>query len=140
MCIFIISVAGIMLPFRSAMIHSDPATTRNTISTLNATASTLLVLSGPVPMCRKNASRGTSPGHGLRRISRRGLQILFAAHGLEDRHALEIAWNEVGGVGRYGGTDPRVIGQERISDPRKRVGQEAAADEARGIGRDRPGR
>ena len=36
------------------MIHSDPATTRNTISTPNATASTLFVLSGPVPMCRKN--------------------------------------------------------------------------------------
>jgi hypothetical protein len=59
---------------------------------------------------------------------------------LEDRRALEIAWNEVGEVGGYSGTDPRLIGQDRISDPRKRVRQKAAADKALGIGRDRPGR
>jgi len=36
------------------MIHSDPPTTKVTMSTPNASASTLLVLSGPVVMCRKN--------------------------------------------------------------------------------------
>ena len=37
-----------MLSFRSAMIRSDPTTTRATINTPNASAITLLVLSGPV--------------------------------------------------------------------------------------------
>ena len=36
------------------MIHSEPPITRTTISTPNASAITLLVLSGPVVMCRKN--------------------------------------------------------------------------------------
>ncbi len=36
------------------MIHSEPPITRNTISKPNASASTLLVLSAPVVMCRKN--------------------------------------------------------------------------------------
>src|SRR5260370_33702832 len=53
-CRFIISAAGIMLSFRSAMIKSDPTTTRATISTPKASAITLLVLSGPVVTCRKN--------------------------------------------------------------------------------------
>ena len=53
-CISISSAGGIMLSFRSAMIHSEPTTTRITMSTPNASASTLLVLSGPVVMCRKN--------------------------------------------------------------------------------------
>ena len=35
------------------MIHSEPPTTRKTISTPKASASTLLVLSGPVVMWRK---------------------------------------------------------------------------------------
>ena len=52
-CMFISSVGGIMLSFRFVMIQSDPATTRVTMSTPNASASTLLVLSGPVVMCRK---------------------------------------------------------------------------------------
>src|SRR3984893_1920248 len=53
-CRFISSAAGIILSFRSAMIKSDPTTTRATISTPNASAITLLVLSGPVVTCRKN--------------------------------------------------------------------------------------
>ena len=52
-CKFICSPDGIMSSFKSAMIHSEPATTRITMSTPNASASTLLVLSGPVVMCRK---------------------------------------------------------------------------------------
>src|SRR5215467_8399391 len=44
---------GISMLLRSVMIHSEPATTRNTMSTPNASASTLLVLSGPVVMWRK---------------------------------------------------------------------------------------
>ena len=36
------------------MIHSEPPTTSITISTPKASASTLLMLSGPVVMCRKN--------------------------------------------------------------------------------------
>ena len=51
---FICSPDGIMLAFKSPMIHSEPPTTSATMSTPNASASTLLVLSGPVPMCRKN--------------------------------------------------------------------------------------
>ncbi len=52
---FIGSADGIsMLAFISAMIHIEPATTTNTMSTPKASASTLLVLSGPVVMCRKN--------------------------------------------------------------------------------------
>src|SRR5258708_33227988 len=43
-----------MLWLRFAMIQSDPPITRNTIRTPNASASTLLVLLGPVVMCRKN--------------------------------------------------------------------------------------
>jgi hypothetical protein len=35
------------------MIHSEPAITTATISTPNASASTLFVLSGPDVMCRK---------------------------------------------------------------------------------------
>src|SRR5262249_11361154 len=53
-CKFIISACGIMFAFRLAMITSDPARTRNTMSTPKASASTLLVLSGPVVMWRKN--------------------------------------------------------------------------------------
>ena len=44
----------IMFAFISATIHIVPATTTNTISTPKASASTLLVLSGPLVMCRKN--------------------------------------------------------------------------------------
>jgi hypothetical protein len=50
---FIDSADIIMLVFRSVMIQSDPTTTRNTMSTPNASARTLLVLSGAVVMCRK---------------------------------------------------------------------------------------
>ena len=53
-CISIMSAAGIMLPFRLAMITREPAITSRTMSTPNASASTLFVLSGPVVMCRKN--------------------------------------------------------------------------------------
>src|SRR5882757_9418856 len=53
-CMFISSGPGIMPSFRSAMIRSDPTTTRATINTPNASAITLLVLSGPVVTCRKN--------------------------------------------------------------------------------------
>ena len=44
----------IMLAFISAMIHIVPATTTNTMRTPKASASTLLVLSGPLVICRKN--------------------------------------------------------------------------------------
>lgn len=44
----------IMFAFISATIHIVPATTTKTMSTPKASASTLLVLSGPVVMCRKN--------------------------------------------------------------------------------------
>jgi hypothetical protein len=53
-CKFIGSPEGIMFAVMSLMIHSEPATTRKTIRTPNASARTLLVLSGPVVMCRKN--------------------------------------------------------------------------------------
>src|SRR6476661_10500821 len=43
----------IMFWLISAMIHMEPATTTKTMSTPNANARTLLVLSGPVVMCRK---------------------------------------------------------------------------------------
>ena len=44
----------IMFAFISAVIHIVPATTTNTMRTPKASASTLLVLSGPLVMCRKN--------------------------------------------------------------------------------------
>src|SRR6185369_3628483 len=44
----------IMFAFISATIHIVPATTTNTMRTPKASASTLLVLSGPLVMCRKN--------------------------------------------------------------------------------------
>src|SRR5665213_951989 len=53
-CISIIRGISIMLWFRFAMIHSEPAISRKTMSTPKASASTLLVLSGPVVMWRKN--------------------------------------------------------------------------------------
>ena len=53
-CISMMADAGIMFALRCAMIHSEPATTRVTTSSPKASASTLLVLSGPVPICRKN--------------------------------------------------------------------------------------
>lgn len=43
-----------MFSFISAMIHIEPATTTKTMSTPKASARTLLVLSGPLVMCRKN--------------------------------------------------------------------------------------
>ena len=43
-----------MLAFMWLMMNSEPATTRNTMSTPKASAITLLVLSGPVVMWRKN--------------------------------------------------------------------------------------
>jgi hypothetical protein len=52
-CKFISSGGDIMLPLRSVMIQTDPTTIRNTMSTPNASARTLLVLSGAVVMCRK---------------------------------------------------------------------------------------
>jgi 5-aminolevulinate synthase len=52
-CEFISSGGGIMLSLRLVMIHVDPAITRNTTRRPNASASTLLVLSGPVVMWRK---------------------------------------------------------------------------------------
>jgi hypothetical protein len=52
-CKFIGS-GGIVPLLRLLMIYSEPATTRITMSTPNASASTSLVLSGPVVMCRKN--------------------------------------------------------------------------------------
>src|SRR5882672_4787312 len=52
-CKFISSGGGIILSFKFAIIHSEPATTSVTMSTPNASASTLLVLSGPVVMWRK---------------------------------------------------------------------------------------
>jgi hypothetical protein len=53
-CICMIWSIGIMLWLRCAMIQSDPAISRMTIRTPKASASTLLVLSAPVVMCRKN--------------------------------------------------------------------------------------
>ncbi|MGY3423440.1 hypothetical protein ACVWZW_003915 [Bradyrhizobium sp. F1.13.4] len=44
----------IMFVFISATIHIVPAITTNTMRTPKASASTLLVLSGPLLMCRKN--------------------------------------------------------------------------------------
>jgi hypothetical protein len=52
-CKFTSSAGGIMLSFKLSMIHSDPMTTRITMSRPNASASTSLVLFGPVVMCRK---------------------------------------------------------------------------------------
>ena len=52
-CKFMSSGPGIMLAFRFVMIQSDPPITRITMSIPKANASTLLVLSGPVVMCRK---------------------------------------------------------------------------------------
>jgi hypothetical protein len=52
-CICMIWSIGVMLWLRLAMIQSDPPITSSTIRTPNASASTLLVLSGPVVMCRK---------------------------------------------------------------------------------------
>src|SRR3569832_1768014 len=43
-----------MLWFRWYMIQIEPVTSRNTTITPKAKARTLLVLSGPVVMCRKN--------------------------------------------------------------------------------------
>jgi hypothetical protein len=54
LCISMMAEAGIMFVLRCAMIHSDPETMRVTTSRPKASASTLLVLSGPVPICRKN--------------------------------------------------------------------------------------
>jgi hypothetical protein len=45
---------GIMFALRLAMIQSEPAITSATMSTPKASARTLLVLSGPVVMWRKN--------------------------------------------------------------------------------------
>ena len=42
-----------MLPLRLAMIQTEPVMTRKTISTPKASARILLVLSGPLPRCRK---------------------------------------------------------------------------------------
>src|SRR5262249_47773688 len=64
-----LSGAAIMWALRSLMIHSDPATTRNTMRMPNPSASTLFVLSGAVVMCRKKTrwipiwatARTTSP-------------------------------------------------------------------------------
>ena len=53
--------AGIMFALRWAMIHSEPETTSVTTSSPKASASTLLVLSGPVPICRKNTWRQAQP-------------------------------------------------------------------------------
>jgi hypothetical protein len=44
---------GIILALRLAMIQSEPAMTRKTISTPKARARILFVLSGPLPRCRK---------------------------------------------------------------------------------------
>ncbi len=46
----------------------------------------------------------------------------------------------MGGVGGYRQTEPRLVGHDRMADPRKRVRQQAAADEALGTARDRSGR
>jgi hypothetical protein len=54
LCISMMAEAGIMFALRCAMIHSDPETMRATTSTPKASASTLLVLSAPVLICRKN--------------------------------------------------------------------------------------
>jgi hypothetical protein len=51
---------------------------------------------------------------------------------LKHRGALEIPWREVSVVRRGGWTRPHLNGQNRISDQRKRVRQQAAADEPRG--------
>jgi hypothetical protein len=47
------SSGDIILAFRLAMIRSEPATTKVTMSTPNASTGTLFVLSGAVVMCRK---------------------------------------------------------------------------------------
>ena len=49
-CKFISSVCAAIFSFKLAMITSDPASTRNTMSTPNASARILLVLSGPLVM------------------------------------------------------------------------------------------
>jgi hypothetical protein len=53
-CMFITSDDGIRLSFRFVMITSEPPTTRSTTRMPKASASTLLVLSGAVVICRKN--------------------------------------------------------------------------------------
>jgi hypothetical protein len=56
-CICMLIGAGdgiIMFWLMSTMIHMVPATTTKTMRTPKASASTLLVLSGPLVMCRKN--------------------------------------------------------------------------------------
>jgi len=59
---------------------------------------------------------------------------------LEYRRALEIAWSEVFMAHRGSETDPHLDRQDRISDQRKRVCQQAAANEPRGAVRRRVGR
>src|SRR4051794_31221309 len=44
------------------------------------------------------------------------------------------------GVGGYSPSEPRLIGQDRMADQRKRVRQQTTADEALGTARDRSGR
>jgi len=56
---------------------------------------------------------------------------------LEPRRMLEIAWSEVSVIRRARCTDPHLGQQDRISDQRKRVCQEAAANEPRGAFRQR---
>lgn len=55
---------------------------------------------------------------------------------LEHRRTLEIAWSEVSLV-QAAGTDPHLERQDRISDQRKRVCQQAAANKPRGAFRHR---
>src|ERR1700676_2808836 len=50
---------------------------------------------------------------------------------LEHRGTLEIAWSEISVIGRAGWTKPHLVRQDRISDQRKRVCQQAATDEPR---------
>jgi len=52
-CKFIGSAEGVILASGFFVIQSDPAVTRVTMSMPKANASTLLGLSGPVAMCRK---------------------------------------------------------------------------------------
>ena len=63
--------------------------------------------------------------------------VVDRADHLEYRRVLEIAWSEVSVVDRGRGTDPHLDRQDRISDQRKRVCQQAAANEPRGAVRHR---
>jgi hypothetical protein len=66
MCKFISSGGGMMFSFKLDMIQSEPATTSVTMSTPNASASTLLVLSGPVVITGPVAAQKSDASRAVR--------------------------------------------------------------------------